>query len=59
MCSHGCRRHYYVVDPWFNGRCRCGCMMTPRNLRRMIENMIAGTSHARSVVCIKSVRISA
>ena len=59
VCSHGCRRHYYLVDPRFNGRCRCGCMITPRNLLRMLSNMIAGRSRARSVLCINGVQIRA
>ncbi|MDG6988271.1 MAG: hypothetical protein JRN21_02985 [Nitrososphaerota archaeon] len=57
MCSHNCRRHYFVVDPWFTGRCKCGCYITKRNLLTMLSNMIAGRSRARSVLCTNGVQI--
>jgi hypothetical protein len=52
MCMHGCRRHYFVLDRWLAGGCRCGCMITPPNSSRMLWNMIQGKSHAKSVLCI-------
>ena len=59
MCSHGCRRHYFVVDRWFTGWCKCGCYITKRNLLKMLSNMIAHRSRAHSVLCIGGARIGA
>lgn len=55
---HDCLRHYFVVDRWFTGWCRCGCYITSPNLRKMLGNMIAGESRARSVVCMKGARMT-
>ncbi len=59
MCVHDCPRHYYKLDNWLNGKCRCGCLITPNNVLRMLGNMLARRSRARSVLCINGVRISA
>ncbi|MDG6950215.1 MAG: hypothetical protein JRN71_08010 [Nitrososphaerota archaeon] len=59
MCSHNCRCHYFVVDRWFKGTCRCGCYITKRNLLKMLSNMIAGRSRARSVLCINGAQLRA
>jgi hypothetical protein len=56
---HDCKRHHYIVDPLFFGKCKCGCLLTSRNTRRLLWNMIAGRSRAKSVLCIDGVRIRA
>lgn len=56
---HGCLQHVYAVDGWYNGRCHCGCLISPRNLRKMLKNMEAGRSRAKSLLYIDGVCIGA